>query len=102
MALGSSSAFRPSGTVSITAGTTTSAVALNGGGESVLVTNATSSLAFVRFGADASVIASTSDMPIQPAARVMLAVNPFITYAAILLMTGTGTVFLTRGDGSFV
>jgi hypothetical protein len=102
MALGSSSAFRPTGTVSMIAATTTSVVALSGGGEVVLVTNATSSLAFVRFGADPSVAASSSDMPVQSGTRAMLAVNPFVTHAAVLLTAGTGTVLLTRGDGSFV
>lgn len=102
MALGSASAFRPTGTASIAASTSTSAVALSGGGESILVTNVSSSLAFVRFGVDSSVMASNIDMPIQAGARAMLAVNPFVTYAAALLSSGSGSILFTRGDGSFV
>jgi hypothetical protein len=102
MALGSSSAFRPTGTAAVSATSSSSAVALVGGGETVVVTNTALSLAYVRFGADSSVIASSADMPVQPNSRATLAVNPFVTYAAALLATGSGAVLFTRGDGSFV
>jgi DNA-binding beta-propeller fold protein YncE len=102
VSLGSSSAFRPNGTVSISATATSNAVALNSGGESVVVTNTTASIVFVRFGADPSVTASTIDMPILPGTRAMLAINPAVTYAAVTLGSGSGTVYLTRGDGSFL
>ncbi len=102
MAMGSTQPFRPVGTASLTAGATSSAVALAGGGESVVVTNTAGTLAFVRFGADPSVAATTADMPVLPGTRVMLAANSLITYAAVLLTSGTGLVLFTRGDGSFV
>lgn len=102
MALGSASAFRPTGTVSITAGTTSNSVILSGGGETIVVTNTSAALAFVRFGADPSVTASSADMPVLPNARVVLSVNSFVTYGAVLLGSGTGVVMLTRGDGAFV
>ncbi len=102
MAMGSTQPFRPVGTVSLTAGATSSAVALAGGGETVVVTNTAATLAFVRFGADPSVAATIADMPVLPGARVMLAANSLITYAAALLTSGTGLVLFTRGDGSFV
>jgi hypothetical protein len=102
MATGSVTPFRPTGTISFNASTTSASVQLAGGGDSVIVTNATSSLAYVRFGADLSVAASMSDMPILPNARVMLAVNSLITYAAVVLAAGSGLVLLTRGDGSFL
>jgi len=56
----------------------------------------------VRFGADASVAATAADMPVLPGARVMLAANPLITYAAAALASGSGSVLFTRGDGSFI
>jgi hypothetical protein len=102
MATGSITPFRPTGTVSSSAGTTSASVHLAGGGDSVVVTNTTASLAYVRFGADPSVTASTADMPVLPNARVMLAVNFVITYAAVVLASGSGTVLLTRGDGSYL
>ncbi len=102
MALGSASAFRPTGSVSIPAGITSNSIALTGGGETIVVTNTAPSLAFVRFGADPSVTASSVDMPVLPNARAMLAVNSFVTHGAVLLGSGTGVVILTRGDGSYV
>jgi len=102
MAIGATSAFRPTGTVTLNAGTTSTNVPLSGGGESVVVTNPSAYLAFVRFGSDATVVAATSDMPILPNSRAVLSVNSLISYAAALLTSGSGEVLFTRGDGSFL
>ena len=102
MAIGSITPFRPTGTVSLGAGTSSAAVALAGGGDSVVVTNTSASLAYVRFGADPSVTASSADMPVMANSRVMLSVNSLVTYAAAVLASGSGGVLFTRGDGSFV
>jgi hypothetical protein len=67
-----------------------------------VITNIAGSLVYVRFGADPSVTASSSDMPILPNSRIMLAVNSLITYAAAVLASGNGAVLLSRGDGSFL
>jgi hypothetical protein len=102
MAVGSITPFRPTGTISLSAGTSSGAVALAGGGDSVVVTNTTTSLAYVRFGADPSVSAMTADMPVLANSRVMLSVNGLISHAAAVLVTGSGLVLFTRGDGSYV
>lgn len=102
MPVGSITPFRPTGTVSLSAGTTSSNIVLTGGGDSVVVTNATASIGYVRFGADPSVTASAVDMPVLANAHVILAVNSLITYAAVVLVSGSGTVLLTRGDGSIL
>ncbi len=102
MAIGSIMPFRPTGTVSLGATTTSANVALAGGGDSVVVTNICTSLAYVRFGSDTSVVATLADMPVLPNSRVMLGVNPIIAYAAVVLASGTGSVLLTRGDGSYL
>jgi hypothetical protein len=102
MAMGSITPFRPTGTVSLSASTSSSAVALAGGGESVIVTNTSNSLAYVRFGADPTVSATSGDMPVLANSRVMLSANSLVTYAAALLVSGSGAVLFTRGDGSFV
>ena len=102
MATGSVTPFRPTGTVSINAGTTSASVPLTGGGDSIVVTNISASLAYIRFGADPSVTASTTDMPVLPNTHVMLAVNSLITYAAAMLASGSGAILLSRGDGSFL
>jgi len=73
---------------------------VTGGGESVVVTNPGTSLAYVRFGGDLSVTASSADMPVLPTSRVVLSVNSLITYAAAMLAGGSGSVLFTRGDGS--
>jgi hypothetical protein len=100
MPAGSSQPFRAAGTVSLSATTTPASIALAGGGDSVLITNAASSIAFVRFGADATVSANTGDMPVLPNSQILIAVNSLIQNAAAVLTSGTGSVYFTRGDGS--
>jgi len=102
MAIGTTSAFRPTGTVSLSAGTTSANISLAGGGETVVVTNTTAYLAYVRFGSDAMVVASAADMPVLPSSRAALSVNSLISHAAALLTGGSGNVLFTRGDGSFL
>jgi len=102
MAIGSINPFRPTGTVSLGASTTSVTVQLTGGGDTVVVTNPSTSLAYVRFGADPSVSASPVDMPVMANSRVMLSVNGLVSHVAAVLAAGTGSILFTRGDGSCV
>lgn len=102
MAVGSVTPFRPTGTVSLNAGTSSTSILLAGGGETVVVTNISGSLAYVRFGADSSVSATTADMPIPGNSRATLSVNGLVRFASAVLASGSGTVLFTRGDGSYV
>jgi hypothetical protein len=102
MAVGAITPFRPTGTVSINAGTTSAVTMLTGGGDTVIVTNTSSSLAYVRFGADPSVSASTGDMPVIANQEVTLSISSLVSYAAVVLTTGSGAVLFSRGDGAFV
>jgi len=102
MAMGSITPFRPTGTASLSAGTATATVALVGGGDSVVVTNISGALAYVRFGADPSISASTADMPVMANSRLMLSVNSLVSHAAVVLAAGSGTVLFTRGDGCYI
>ena len=102
MPLGSTSPFRPIGTAALNASTTPASIALAGAGDSVVVTNTTGSLAYVRFGADPSVSAGQSDMPVLANSRVMLCINPLVTHGAAVLTGGTGSILFTRGEGSFL
>jgi hypothetical protein len=102
MAIGAITPFRPTGTVSINAGTTSAAVMLAGGGDAIIVTNTSSSLAYVRFGADPSVSASTSDMPVIANQKVMLSISSLVSHVAVILIAGSGAVLFSRGDGAFV
>lgn len=102
MAVGSVTPFRPTGTVALSASTLSTSIVLAGGGDTVVVTNISGSLAYVRFGADPSVSASAADMPILANSKATLSVNGLVSYASAILVTGNGTVLFTRGDGSFV
>jgi hypothetical protein len=102
MPIGSVSPFRPTGTVSVSVGNVSANVRLSGGGDSVVVTNATSVLAYVKFGSDPTVTASTADMPILANSKLILSVNSLISYAALIAPSGSGTVLFSRGDGSIV
>ena len=102
MPLGSISPFRPTGTVGVTAGSTSVNVPLSGGGDSVVVTNTTNAIAYVRFGSDSTITASTADMPVLPISKLLLSANSLIIYAAAVIPSGTGSVMFSRGDGSVV
>lgn len=102
MPLGSVSPFRPTGTVSVAAGTTSANVALAGGGDSIVVTNTASGVAYIRFGSDATVVATSGDMPVLGNSRVILSINSLIGYAAALCPVTAGVVLFSRGDGSVI
>ena len=99
MSTGSTQPFRPAGTVSAAASTTAQTVALSGGGNAVLIYNATNSVAFFRLGATSGLSATSNDTPIPPGARMLVGGGPFVSYAGIILSSGNGEVYFTLGDG---
>jgi len=99
MATGSTQPFRPAGTVTLAASTTSANKALSGGGSAVLVYNAAPATAFFRLGAASNLAALTSDTPVPPGARMLVDGGPFVTYAAAILAAGTGNVYFTLGYG---
>jgi hypothetical protein len=102
MSLGSVSPFSPIATAALVVDTSSAVVRLASGGDSVLVTNTTSALAYVRFGSDPSVSASSVDMPIMANSQALLSVNTLVSFAAAILAAGSGTILFTRGEGSIV
>ena len=102
MPLGSVSPFRPTGTATLSVSSVSTNVPLSGGGDSVVVTNSTSNLAYVRFGSDPSIAASTMDMPILANSQAILSINSLIRYAAAISASGSGAILFSRGDGSFI
>ena len=101
MSLGSTQPFRPAGTMSIAAGTSSANAPMVGRGEAVLVFNTTSGTAFIRFGTDNTVAANTAtDMPIPANARMLLHAGTFAATVAIVLSAGSGIVYISRGDGT--
>ena len=99
MATGSTQPFRPAGTAGAAASTTAANVALVGGGQAVLVYNASASVAFFRLGGASALSVGSSDTPVPPGSRMLVDAGPFVTNAAVMLSTGSGTVYFTRGDG---
>jgi hypothetical protein len=101
MASGSIAAFSPEATVSVAASTASTAVALGGTGPSLLVYTGSSSTAFLRLGATTALTATTAAMPIPAGSQVLLGIGATVSAAAVILATGTGQVFFTRGSGAF-
>lgn len=99
MSTGANQPFRPAGTVVALATTTAANVALAGGGGAVLVYNSSTATAFFRLGAASGLTATNTDTPVPPGARMLVDAGPFVRNAAVVLSSGTGTVYFTRGDG---
>lgn len=92
--------FSPNGATAVLSGSTTSASGtLNGSGNTVRVFNASSAVAFVRFGIGAPTAVAT-DVPVGAGGTAFFSVQPDATHAAAILSTGTGSVHFTRGMGA--
>jgi len=98
--MGAISPFQPVATVTLSSTTSSSNVQLTGVGECVLITNPTASLAYVRFGSDPTVQATTGDTPVLPVSKILLNCGQLVSYAAAILNTGTGSIIFTRGSGA--
>ena len=88
--------------MSLSVGSVSTNGRLTGGGDSIVVTNTTGAVGYIRFGSDATVTATTMDMPILANDRLILSVNSLITYAAAIATSGSGNIFFSRGDGSII
>jgi hypothetical protein len=100
LSLGAANAFQPAATVAVASSTISANAELAIGGDSVLITNPNSSLLYVRFGSYPTVQATTGDTPVLPNSKILLRCGPLVTYFATILASGSGTVMITRGDGS--
>ncbi len=89
-----------SATATLAAGTSSANIALAGTGEAVLVYNASAAIAFIRFGMDNSVVATSADVPIPPGARMLIHAGEFAKTAAALLASGSGAIYFARGQGT--
>jgi hypothetical protein len=99
MSTGSTQPFRPAGTATVAASTSAQTVALVGGGNAVLVYNASGATAFFRLGGATGLTATTADTPVPSGRQMLVGGGPFVSYAAVMLSTGTGSVYFTLGDG---
>jgi hypothetical protein len=102
LSLGSANPFQPAATVTVAASTVSANGQLVSGGDSVLITNPTSSLVYVRFGSDPTVQATTGDTPVLPNSKILLRCGPLVSYFATILASGSGSIMFTRGDGSSI
>ncbi|HEX7388650.1 MAG TPA: hypothetical protein VF286_00970 [Acidiphilium sp.] len=100
MSTGSVAPFLPaSATVALVASTTSASAPIAGCGGAVVFLNSSSSIAFVKLGAG-PLTATASDLPIPPGGRAIVRADRYVTEAAAILMSGSGTVFVTPGSGS--
>jgi len=100
MSSGANSPFAPAVTVTVASSSTSANTFVPSGGDVMMITNPTSALAFVRFGADATVVAGSSDTPVLPNSHILLRCGPKVSYCAAVLTSGSGAVMFTRGDGA--
>ncbi len=99
MSVGNVQPFQPAYTVSLAASTTAIGQVLAPGGTSVLVTNAASDYAFVRLGTP-GILATPIDVPVPAGARLLLHAPETVSAISVLLNSGSGTVFVSRGSGT--
>lgn len=100
MSRGSTQPFRATGTTAVAAGTSAAVGTLANEGEAALAYNSAGSVAFVRFGTDNTVVAKNTDTPVPPGARMLMHVGNLARTVSVLLASGSGTVYVTRGDGT--
>jgi hypothetical protein len=98
MSTGSTQPFAASATATFAATTSTLSAPL-GSGDTALVYNASAGIAFVSFGNGAAV-ATLTGVPIPPGATRLLYIGPVANFAAVILSTGTGNVYVTSGNGT--
>lgn len=99
MSVGAVQPFQPSYTISLSASTVATSANLSAGGTSVLVTNAAADYAFVRLGS-VGVSATPTDTPVPAGARLLLHAPEPVAAISVVLNSGTGTVFVSRGSGT--
>ncbi len=86
-------------TVSISASTSSaSATVSNTTANQLVITNASTALAFIRTGSGV-VTALTSDLPVLPGAAIVISRKQEDTVIAAITASGTTTIYVTPGYG---
>ncbi len=99
MSTGSTQPFRPAGTVSVMATARAVQIPLAGGGNAVLIYNAGATTVFFRLGGATGLTATLNDTPVPPGSRMLVGAGPFVSYAAVMVTSGSALVYFTLGDG---
>jgi hypothetical protein len=89
--------FSPGTTQTISASTTSAVTSSAIAGNAVRIVNATASLAFVNFTTAAGT-ATNAHTPVPSGVVEVLSI-PAGAYVAVILAAGTGSVYVTSGDG---
>lgn len=101
MAVGSIQPFQPATTVTVSATSASSATQIAGNQESILIYNASGSVAFVAVGTDSTTAATVAaSFPVPAGASRMITVGSYFSWVAVILASGTGTVYVSRGNGT--
>lgn len=88
-------------TLTISGSTTTASAAWGASqnaGDCLRVFNSTTAIAFIHYGNGAQT-ATTADIPIAPGAVEVIQVGGYADTVAVILSTGTGSVYVTKGSG---
>jgi len=93
---------QPAGTVTISVSTTSAATAISAGSglSQVAIKNAGDNTAFIKFGTDNTVEATSSEFPILPGESNLLTKSEAHTYIAAITGSSTTTLYVTPGAGA--
>jgi hypothetical protein len=101
--MSSNLAFSPIGNSITVAATTTSVdTALPGSdapAASLRVINASAAVAAIRYGAGAQTAVLATDLPVNAGSTEVFNIPVGVTNVAVILASGTGNVYFTRGGG---
>ena len=92
-------AFRPSGTVTVSASTSSASATLAGQGDVALVYNATTGIAFVQFSTG-TVTATAAGYPVPPSTTRIIKVGSLVSSVGVILSASSGNVYVTLGSGA--
>lgn len=92
-------AFQPSATVTVAASTTSASAALAGAGDTAVVYNPTTGIAFVTFSTG-TVTATNAGYPVPPGATRIVKVGRLVSSVGVILSTSSGNVYVTLGSGA--
>ncbi len=91
--------FSPGTTETASASTSSASVTLDGPSAQVRVFNSTAAVAFIHFSSGAYT-ATSADTPMAPGAVEVFTKSPAHQICAVILSSGTGSVYFTVGNGS--
>lgn len=101
MSIGSIPPISPLGTVTLAGSTTSTAAQLPAAGDTVLIYNASAATAFVALGAAGGtpVAAVAGGFPVPAGGSRILSAGPQVGSVAVVLASGTGSVYASSCNG---